>query len=97
MTAWSEGYGPRTASLPSHPAGNAKLILGLSRGFLKNEATDFVENKGSGFVWVRNEATVEGSRQWAEGRGHAVPVRVAVSAKANTEADRWWLKAEGFF
>jgi len=31
--------------------------------FLKNEATDLYENKGSGFEKKRNEATVEGGRR----------------------------------
>jgi hypothetical protein len=44
------------------------------RAFLKNEATDSLENKGPGCGKVRNEATVGGerkasvgSRQWAVG------------------------------
>jgi len=36
--------------------------------FLKNEATDLIENKGSAFDTIRNEATVWGSRRKAEGK-----------------------------
>jgi len=35
--------------------------------FLKNEATDLLDNKGSASAEIRNEATVEGSRQPAVG------------------------------
>jgi hypothetical protein len=40
----------------------------LTFNFLKNEATDLYENKGSALAKIRNEATVEGNRQGMRGR-----------------------------
>jgi len=55
---------------------------------LKNEATDLVENKGSAFDGIRNEATVEGSRQKAVG-WHQIwsAAAIGVSRQTGREAD----------
>ena len=49
--------------------------------FFKNEATDLPENKGSASAEIRNEATVEGSRQAAERTGQAAGLRYREAAE----------------
>jgi hypothetical protein len=70
--------------------------------FLKNEATDLIDNKGSGLAEIRNEATVwrtegrkqkaENSRQQVEGRRQSAASRLASRESGTTEG--WELKAD---
>jgi hypothetical protein len=45
------------------------------RAFLKNEATDLIENKGSALGGVRNEATVGERRKSAGGKHRGIVAR----------------------